>query len=815
MKKTLFALCALAALLVFSGARRDDVLLPGKQESHTLLPNGWRLTPAGRHVRVGDLPLKMALTPDRKYALVATNGYNDQGLALLDVETGRVTAQVSLWQTYSGLDVMATGPTTAAVFLSGARSGKVFVFRYGLGRLALEDALSMPDFDAVSGFLTGLALVPSRNLLLVLNSGQDTLLYYNLKSRAVTRRVSTRYHPYAVVVDASGAYAYLSNWGDQSVSRLDLEKGVLDATIGSGDHPSDMVVSADSRRLFVANSNSDTVSALDLKTLRAGETIAMNLTPRTSSIKQQPQALQGALPNGLSLSPDGKTLAVANAGNNNVALVDVSEPGQSRVMGFIPTGWYPTSTLFDPAGRKLFIGSGKGLGSSANPQGPNPTLPPGSGREYQYIRRLLPGAVSTVEVPGAEALARYTAQVMANSPYRDDLLETAAGASAAAQSIVPARVGDPSPINYILYIIKENRTYDQVFGALREGNGDPSLVLFGENVTPNHHKIAREFVLLDNFYVSGDVSVDGHSWSDAAFVTDFLDKQWPAQYSQRGRMMVDPQQRLARPRAGYIWERAAEKGLRVRSYGEMSGVPSLKGRSSGDYRPQDPNQPWRDTDRAAVFLREFEQYERDGNLPHFMVMSLPENHTTGTRPGAYTPIAQVASNDLALGRIVERVSRSRYWKEMAILVLEDDAQNGPDHVDSHRSVALVISPYSRLRRVDSTFYTTCSVLRTIELLLGLAPLTQYDAAAYPMFRSFGRTPDLTAYHVLPPRVDLNAKNPPDAYGARPSLAMNFDEVDQAPEQELNEILWKSIRGAGSPMPPPVRRLLPAPLYARR
>lgn len=243
-----------------------------------------------------------------------------------------------------------------------------------------------------------------------------------------------------------------------------------------------------------------------------------------------------------------------------------------------------------------------------------------------------------------------------------------------------------------------------------------------------------------------------------------------------------------------------------------TGVTSLRGRFAEDYRPKNPDQPWRDSDRADVFIREFDQYERDGNWPNLVVMSLPENHTSGTRPGAYTPIAQVASNDLALGRIVERVSRSKYWKETAILVVEDDAQTGPDHVDSHRSVAMVISPYSRKRGVDSTFYTTCSVLRTIGLLLGLDPLTQYDAAAYPMFASFGRTADLTPYKGLPARVDLNTKNPPTSFGAQASLRMNFEEVDQAPEQELNEILWKAVKGVDSKMPPPVRRMLPAPVY---
>ncbi len=814
MKKAALLVSVVLTLLTFSGARQDNVVLPGKRDGATLLPNQWRLTPAGRHIPVGDLPLKMILAPDRKHVLVATNGYNDQGLTVIELATGNITAQAPLWQTYSGLDVMITSPTAASVFLSGGRSGKVFVFRYALGKVALEDSIAMTGFTPETGYLTGLALAPKRNLLLVLNSGDNALLYVDLKSRTVTRTVRTRYRPYAIVADAAGEYAYISDWGDRSISRLNIASGEIDATLAAGDHPTDMVLSAESQTLFVANSNSDTVSALDLTTQKARETIAMGLTPRSP---------QGAVPMGLSLSPDGKRLAVANAGNNNVALVDVSERGESKVLGFIPTGWYPTSTLFDPSGQRLFIGSGKGLGSSPNPRGPVPTMPPGSGRDgstsqwgsaYQYIRRLIPGSVSIVDLPDAAALRKYTEQVRANSPYRDELLEKAAG-EGSADSIVPGRVGEPSPIQHVLYIIKENRTYDQVFGDVKEGNGDPSLVLFGENVTPNHHKIAREFVLLDNFYCSGDVSVDGHAWSDAAFVTDFHEKQWPTQYAQRGRIMSDPEHRLVRPRAGYIWERAEEKGLAIRSYGEMVAAPSLKGKFCPDYRPKDPDKPWRDSDRAEVFLREFDEFERNGNLPNFIVMSLPENHTAGTRPGAFTPTAMVANNDVALGRIVERVSRSRYWKEMAILVLEDDAQNGPDHVDTHRSVALVISPYSRLRRVDSTFYTTCSVLRTMELFLGLAPLTQYDAAAYAMFRSFGRKADLAPYEAVPARVDLYTKNGPNAYGAVASLRMNFDEVDEAPEQELNEILWKSIKGADSNMPPPVRRMLPAPLYARR
>ncbi len=802
MKRTLPALSILALLAVLLAAVGDNVVLPGRRAEYNLLPNGWKLTPAGEHVTVGDLPLRMMLSPNRRHILAATNGYNDQGLVLLDAATGAVQDRLPLWQTFHGLDARSTSATAAAVYLAGGRSGKVHVIRAEFSKLALEDTLNLPVFDERTGYVTGLTLVPQRNLLLVLNAGQDTLYYYDWKTRAFTRTLTTRYRPYHIVADKAGVYAYISNWGDKSVSRLNIATGEFDGLIPAGDHPSDMVFSPDEKRLFVANANSDTVSVLDVAKLEARETVAMGLTPRSP---------QGALPNALGISPDGKTLAVANAGNNDVALVDVGGDA-AKVLGFIPTGWYPTSALFSPDGKNLFVGNGKGLGSSANPKGPVTTLPPDSGWEYQFIRRLIPGAISRVPVPDSARLAAYTRQVQDNAPYTDERLETAAGARAAANSILPARNSVASPIKHVIYIIKENRTYDQVLGDMKTGNGDPSLVLFGENVTPNHHKISREFVLLDNFYVNGDVSVDGHSWSTAAFVTDLLDKMWPAQYSHRGNIMQDPQQKLARPRAGYIWERALDKGMTVRSYGEQVNVKSLQGRTATDYRPKDPEMPWRDSDRARIFLREFDQFERDGNLPQLIVMSLPENHTAGTRPGAFTPIAQVASNDFALGQIVQRVSRSKFWSETAILVVEDDAQNGPDHVDSHRSVALVISPYSRLGRTDSTFYTTCSVLRTIELLLGLDPLTQYDAAAYPMFASFEKKANLSPYEPLDARVDLSAKNPPNAYGAQASLRMNFDEVDEAPEDELNEILWKSIKGPNSPMPPPVRRMLPVAAY---
>jgi hypothetical protein len=384
---------------------------------------------------------------------------------------------------------------------------------------------------------------------------------------------------------------------------------------------------------------------------------------------------------------------------------------------------------------------------------------------------------------------------------------------------VPPEVGAGSVIKHVLYIIKENRTYDQVLGDLAKGNGDPHLALFGRKVTPNQHALAEQFVLLDNLFCDGEVSVDGHSWSDGAYATDYNEKLWPPRYG--GRSINANESNAAIPSSGYLWDLARKKGLTYRSYGEsasrvsdgttMDAAPGALG-LYGHVAPHFGGRNARDTERAAEFLREFDAYEHDYDstdpgkrLPNLTVMALPENHTNGTLPGSYSPIAMVASNDLAVGMIVERVTHSRYWPEMAIFIIEDDAQDGPDHVDSRRTAGFVVSPYIRRGTVDSTLYTTSSFLRTIELLLGLPPMSQYDAAAPPLYASLGVKADPTPFEALKAQVDLNEKNTPTAYGARRSMKMDFDEVDRAPMAELNEILWKSIRGANSPVPAPVHR----------
>jgi YVTN family beta-propeller protein len=581
----------------------------------------------------------------------------------------------------------------------------------------------------------------------------------------------------------------VSNWAASSVSVIDTETRTVRGSVKVGDHPCALALSPDGTQLYVANANSDTVSVIDTRTDGVVQTI---------SLQPYPNAPAGSAPNALAVSPDGKTLYVANAGNNDVAVVDVSGT-TPKVVGLIPVGWYPTGVEVSRDGKMIYALSAKGLGA-----GPNPLYGVAGSPVRQYIGSMVRGILSAIPNPDEATLSRYTKQVIANNGFDERRAERTIEAKPTA---IPRRVGDPSPIKHVIYIIKENRTYDQVLGDMPQGNGDPSLVLFGREVTPNHHAIAEEFVLLDNFYVDGSVSEDGHPWSCAAVATDAVEKAFPSNYGGR-RPQWDGVVR--HPTAGYIWDFCARKGLTYRSYGEMArrtsegrdvATTGLKGHFCPDFAPKDNNQP-ADMQRADVFLREFKEFEQNNNLPNFIIMSLPANHTRGTAPGAFTPKAMVADNDLALGRIVDAVSHSKYWKETAIFVVEDDAQNGPDHVDAHRTVALVISPYVKRRFVDSTMYDTVAMLRTMELILGLPPMTQFDAAAAPMMTCFTNKPNLKPYTVRDALISLIEKNKPTAYGAQESLAMNFDEIDEAPWDDLNRILWHSIKGEDVPMPKP-------------
>jgi len=548
------------------------------------------------------------------------------------------------------------------------------------------------------------------------------------------------------------------------------------------------------------------VTVIDTKKRQVLETINVGPTAR---------APQGSTPNGLVLDRRNNMLFVANADNNSVAVVNVTEPGISQVMGFIPAGWYPSALALTPQ-MKLYIANSKGLEPHATPLGPSSPLLEGQ-KSQGSVKHLQKGSVNIVSVARLkDEIKGWTKKVYDNIPYKDDYLTMARPAKE--PSIVPQEVGAGSPVRHVIYVIKENRTYDQLFGDIAKGNGDPRLTIFGEQTTPNHHAIANQWVLLDNLYCDGEVSVDGHSWSNSAIATDYNEKMWPANYGGHSASTLS---NAYVPTSGHLWDQAAKKGLTYRSYGEYAarssdgttmdaarGVGGLLNHVSPHFKLPG----MRDTDNVAVFFKELDEYEKNFNssdpakrLPNLVVMSLPEDHTVGTRPGGFSPRAMVANHDFAIGQLVERLSHSPYWAETAIFMIEDDAQDAPDHVDARRTVGLVAGPFVKRGFVDSTLYTTSAMLRTMELLLGLAPMTQYDAAALPMYNSFRTTPDTTPYQAIAPKLDVNEKNSPKAFGSRASRRMDFSDVDKAPMAELNEIIWKSVKGVDSKMPAPVHR----------
>ena len=612
---------------------------------------------------------------------------------------------------------------------------------------------------------------------------------------------------------ADQRHLYVSNWGSRSVSVVDTQhlRRVRDISVGV--RPNDMALAPDGR-LFVACAGDNTVHVIQTRTLESPEAPAGPArrppegTREIIATSLYPNAPEGSTPDAVAVSPDGRTLFVANADNNNVMVVDISnssisdevrphDESVSVVEGFIPVGWYPSAVAVSPDNGTLVVANGKGLASRANFP-PILAKPAASSKPlgFDYIGRTFQGAVSFIDRPTAAQMAAYTAQVRRNSPYTPEQFQHAPIHS---DSVIPERIGGSCPIKYVLYIIKENRTYDQVMGDFHDargeaaGNGDPQITMYGEKVTPNHHQIARQYVLLDNLYCNGEVSVDGHSWCDAAIATDFNQRSWILSYSSHGKLPGNDEMQV--PTAGYLWDLCQRHGVSFKNYGE--GAVRVPSANRGHWKGQ------RDMDRVKFWIEDLHDAEKTGQLAQFTVMSLGEDHTKGTSPGQFTPEASVASNDVGLGRIVEAATRSRFWNEMAIFIIEDDAQNGPDHVDAHRTVGLVVSPYCKRGVVDSTLYTTASMVRTMELILGLPPLTQYDAGATPMFNSFQKTAQSTPYQCLTPTVDVFTKNTIKSPGAKASARMDFREYDRAPEDQLNRILWLAAKGPDAPYPTPI------------
>ena len=810
---------------------RKVAQLPGQTAQGVLLPNGWTLTPEGKQIPVSDLPMNMILSNDGRHLLVTTNGNGDQTVDIIDLAAGQSAQTIKVAKSWLGI---ALSPDGKRLFVSGGDDNEILVYDFAAGKATaagkinlgseayhrLDDRARDEARRAGRGefaFPAGIAVTPDGKWLYAAENLTHKVAVVDLASQTVVKKIEVGEYPYDCEIARDGKRLYVSNWGSRSLAVIDTATNSVTATIQVGDHPNDIELTRDGKTLYVANANSNTVSVVDTATLKELEAISTALHPKSPA---------GSTPNAVALSPDEKTLFIANADNNNVAVVDVKKRQAAEVEGFIPTGWYPASVRVSRDGKRIFVANGKGTASAANPEGPTPFR----GRTAQYIGSMLKGTVSLIDLPGKARLAQLTKRTYANSPYTDALLKAARAPRE--KTAIPVRLGEASPIKHVIYVIKENRTYDQVLGDMKEGNGDPNLCLFGEDVTPNQHALAREFVLLDNFYVDAEVSADGHNWSMAAYATDYTEKTWPTNYSRRGRTYdYEGSKKIARPTGGYIWDYCKRAGVSYRSYGEFVGVRDVKvGGGGGDvadtpeaakarrenftseealighFSPTFPPYDLSITDNTRVdrWLEEFREFEKNGNLPQFQIVRLGNNHTQGTRVGVPTPRAYVAENDLALGRLVEAVTSSKYWATTAIFVLEDDAQNGPDHVDAHRSPAFVVSPYTKRGVVDSTMYTTSGMLRTMELILGLPPMSQYDGGATPMYNSFTAKANLTPFKLRPARVDLTEKNQPNAPGSRQSAIWDFSKEDTLPDIEFNEVIWKSVKGADSPMPAPVR-----------
>jgi len=748
---------------------------PGPQDNRVLLPNGWFLSPVGEQIQLGDFPMNAALTDDQKFLAVTHGGQSGADVRLVDLTSRKVTDTVKLKDAWQGIKFLGN-----RLYVSGGQQNCVYVFDLKGDKLDAVDTLRFEEpHPKYSGAAAGLDV--NKEDLAIVFRNDSTLRYWHLKTRK-SETIKLPGMPYSCAFTHDGSVV-VSLWSSKTIQVYKDSMRLYEVIVG--DHPNEISLSANSHYAYVANANDNSFSVVDLKTKRAISTVVTSL---------HPDSPEGSTTNSVCLTANSRYLLAANADNNSVAVIRWQNPRWPSPVGFIPVGWYPTKVMSLKDGTVLVL-NGKGGRSLSNPK-------------HEYIGGLFKGSLSIFEFPDPEKLADHTKQVYANTPYKPLQKKEAAVEEG---NPIPRRVGAPSPIKHVFYFIKENRTYDQMFGDMPEGNGDSSLCLFPDSITPNHHKLAREFVLFDNFYVNSEVSADGHNWSTAAYATDYIEKVWPGFYGGRGgKYDFEGDQSTGHPKSGFIWDLCARGNVSYRSYGEFIdaadtvGVPgkarlaSLEGHFAPLYRGWDLD--YSDVDRYKTWEAEFTEFEKSGELPQFSIFHLPNDHTAGTGKGKLTPQAYMAQNDYALGLFVERISKSKYWSESAIFVIEDDAQNGADHVDAHRSIALVVSPYTKRAAVNHTFYSGASMLRTMELILGLPPMSQYDAAAIPMFAAFTATPTLTPYSAELPRYDLTRKNKEGEFGQLLMDGMNLTREDAVPDKLFNEIIWQAIKG--TPMPAP-------------
>ena len=764
------------------------------------LPNGWQLSPAGKSLLLGDLPLNIAVSKSKKLMAVTNNGQSTQSLQLIDVQTEKILDNIEIAKSWLGLQFSSD---ERYLYTSGGNDNWILQYAILKNKLQLKDSILLGAKWPNKISPAGIAIDDAKHLLYVVTKDNNSLYLINLTTKKITQQIKLPAEAYTCLLSPNKKELYISCWGCDKILIFDTKKNSIRTEIAVGDNPNDICRTANGKYLFVANANDNSVSVIDIKNAKVIEILSSSLFAA---------APPGSTTNSVALSGDEKTLYIANADNNCVAVFDVSKPGFSPSKGFIPVGWYPTCVKV--IGKKIWVTNGKGFSSLANPNGPNllkksKVVFQGNDKtsqvKEQYIGGLFTGTMSIIDEPTLEQLSVYSQQVYRNTPYTKEKELMSKGE---AGNPIPQKIGDPSPIKHIFYIVKENRTYDQVLGDIKEGNGDTSLVLFGEKVTPNQHKLVKDFVLLDNFYVDGEVSADGHNWSLGAYATDYLEKNWVTSYGGRGgEYDAEGTRKVANNKGDFIWGACKNAGVSYRTYGEFAddykaNIPVLENHFCTYYTSWD--QHVRDTTRVGQWKRDFDSLIAINALPQLNTFRLINDHTEGMSKDRPTPFAHVADNDLAVGMFIDYLSKSPVWKESVVFILEDDAQNGPDHVDAHRSPVYIAGPYVKRNFVDHTPYTTSGILRTMELILGLAPMSQYDAAATPLWRCFTSIPDLTPYTTLPAQVDITEKNLVWNELSKRSAGFDFSKEDRVPDMEFSEVIWKGVKGLQSTMPAPKR-----------
>ena len=767
------------------------------------LPNGWHLSPAGKSLPLGDLPLNLAISPSHKWMAVTNNGQSDQMIQLIDLKKQSIADTMVVNKSWMGL---AFSPDEKYIYASGGNQNCILKIELKDRKLKTVDTFKLGIAMKEKISPAGLCVDSKGHFLYVVTKENNSLYVLDLSNGGkVANKIPLSGQGYTCLLSNDEKTLYISCWGCDKVLLLNTAQLRFEEPIAVGDNPNDMCMSKNGTYLYVANANDNSVSVIDLKKKQVIEVLNAALYP---------QAVTGSTTNGVALSEDNKTLYIANADNNCIAVFNVSEPGKSTSMGFIPTGWYPTCVRV--VGKDIYVANGKGMSSKANPQGPNPAkktekvaYQKGETKKatVQYIGGLFRGTLSIIPAPKDKLLSEYSQIVYHNAPYNKDSEMVAKGKSG---NPIPRRVGDKSPIKYVFYIIKENRTYDQVLSDINGGNGDTSLLLFGEKVTPNQHALAREFVLLDNFYTDGEVSADGHNWSTSAYATDYLEKTWPTSYGGRGGGYdAEGNTEIANGKKGFIWDFCKRAGVSYRTYGEFAdnykpNIPVLKDHFCTYYTSWDPM--IMDTMRYTQWKRDFDSLLTAGKVPQLNTLRLINDHTMGLSRNKPSPFAQVADNDLAVGQFVEHLSHSSIWNESVVFIVEDDAQNGADHVDAHRTTAYVAGGLVKQSHIDHTPYSTSSLLRTIELILGLPPMSQYDAGATPMWRCFSDSPMVwhAPFKLRPSNIDLRDKNMAMNKWSEMSDGLDLTAEDRAPEQVLNQIIWVAVKGDKSTYPAPRR-----------